>query len=570
MSYTAEQRKSKLLQKMKIERVEFKNFASYGNKVQSIDLTRDGSLTQIVGLNGAGKSTIADVIKFALYGKVDKKTLKDIPNRINKNAWVRVELVSNNKRIVVERGLEPSMISLTVDGVPFDKANAKVSPTDYLVDELLELPYYVFNNTSILSANDFKSFLRMTPKDKREIIYKVFGFTIINLMKDILNKQMKTMKEQLDTFIGSLGSLQGQLDNSYLQLEALNKKLLENSDEELKITKAELDKYVQVRDLHESKKSAFLTEERNFRITLSEYTSLVSKTRAELVEIKKKLNLYDNSKCPTCTGDLGTEFHLSLKQELQLELEKIDGKYQGYITSYNSMKEKEKELERDKAEFYSRDVKIRSKLETLNQAVKKLEASTSDTQAEYIQKIIDDCTAKIEENKKYRDNAESKVAWMKFMDTALGEQGIKQMAMRTITPSFNMEIFKMMQQMHLDYTVTFNEEFDATVCHLGEEISPATLSFGESKKVDFVILVSFIRLMKLKYPSMNLLFLDEIFASVDPDGIHSILEILSGVSKELGLNIFVISWTPLPHEVFDYKISIEKKDNFSNLAVEKV
>ena len=209
-------------------------------------------------------------------------------------------------------------------------------------------------------------------------------------------------------------------------------------------------------------------------------------------------------------------------------------------------------------------------METLRQRISKLESTGSDTQAEYIQKIIDDCSTKIEETKKYRDGAESRVSWMKFIDVALGDQGIKQMAMRTITPSFNMEIFKMMQQMHLDYMVTFNEEFDATVKHLGEEISPATLSFGESKKVDFVILVSFIRLMKLKYPSMNLMFLDEIFASVDPDGIHSILEILSAVSKELGLNIFVISWTPLPHEVFDYKIGIEKKDNFSNLTMEKV
>jgi hypothetical protein len=188
----------------------------------------------------------------------------------------------------------------------------------------------------------------MTPKDKREIIYKVFGFTIINLMKDILNKEMKEMKEKLDTFVGSLTSLQGQLDTSYLQLEALNKKLLENSDEELKISKAELDKYTEVRDLHESKKSAFLVEEREFRIALSEYTSLISKTRAELVEIKKKLNLYDNSQCPTCTGDLGTEFHQTLKHDLQAEMDRINGKYQGYLTSYESMKEKEKELEKDK------------------------------------------------------------------------------------------------------------------------------------------------------------------------------------------------------------------------------
>src|SRR3972149_2367794 len=152
---------------------------------------------------------------------------------------------------------------------------------------------------------------------------------------------MNSMKEKLDVFVGSLSSLQGQLDNSYSQLEALNKKLLENTDEELKTAKGELETYIKLTAHHEEKKNAFLTEEREFRIALSEYTSLVSKTRTELVEIKKKLDLYDNSKCPTCTGDLNTEFHLSLKHDLQEEFDKINVKYQGYIKSYEAQKEKE-------------------------------------------------------------------------------------------------------------------------------------------------------------------------------------------------------------------------------------
>ena len=64
---------------MKITKVEWRNFTSYGNKIQSLDLSGDPLLYQIVGENGAGKTSISQVIMFALYGKVEGKKLKDIP-----------------------------------------------------------------------------------------------------------------------------------------------------------------------------------------------------------------------------------------------------------------------------------------------------------------------------------------------------------------------------------------------------------------------------------------------------------------------------------------------------------
>ena len=43
---------------MKIKKVEFKNFASYGNRIQTIDFEEDKSnLFLVLGGNGAGKST---------------------------------------------------------------------------------------------------------------------------------------------------------------------------------------------------------------------------------------------------------------------------------------------------------------------------------------------------------------------------------------------------------------------------------------------------------------------------------------------------------------------------------
>jgi energy-coupling factor transporter ATP-binding protein EcfA2 len=127
-----------------------------------------------------------------------------------------------------------------------------------------------------------------------------------------------------------------------------------------------------------------------------------------------------------------------------------------------------------------------------------------------------------------------------------------------------------MLSLHLPYKVVFNEEFNAQIFHLGEEISCQTLSTGEMKKVDFAVLVAIIKLMKIRFSSVNILFLDEIFSSVDPDGVHTILSTLRKLSDDLHMNIFVINHAPMPTEIFDYKIEISKKNNFSDLIFEKI
>lgn len=68
---------------MKIQSIEFKNFASYGNKIQKIEFREDrAELFLTLGKNGHGKTTIANAIVYALYGKVEGVKLGDIPNRI--------------------------------------------------------------------------------------------------------------------------------------------------------------------------------------------------------------------------------------------------------------------------------------------------------------------------------------------------------------------------------------------------------------------------------------------------------------------------------------------------------
>jgi DNA repair exonuclease SbcCD ATPase subunit len=77
-------------------------------------------------------------------------------------------------------------------------------------------------------------------------------------------------------------------------------------------------------------------------------------------------------------------------------------------------------------------------------------------------------------------------------------------------------------------------------------------------------------MLKIRYPSLNILFLDEIFSSVDADGVYEIIKILNDVSKENRLNTWVINHTELPTELFDKRVEVVKEGGFSKLIIETI
>ena len=228
---------------MRILKIEWKNFSSYGNKKQVLEFPEEASLFQIVGENGAGKTSISQVIAFGLYGKVEGKKLGDIPNRINGHTWVKIEFENNGKIVTVERGLEPSLFTLHINGVLYDQAgNGNVQ--DYLSNDLIGIPYYVFNNTISLSINDFKSFIKMSPQDKRAIVDKIFGFHILNQMREVLKGESKKIKDDLVVIQGKISTIDNSISESNREMESLIEEIDKQSKEKIDDLNVLLSKFI--------------------------------------------------------------------------------------------------------------------------------------------------------------------------------------------------------------------------------------------------------------------------------------------------------------------------------------
>jgi DNA repair exonuclease SbcCD ATPase subunit len=554
---------------MKITKIEWRNFSSYGNRTQELNLGNDSSLFQVVGENGAGKTSISQVISFGLYGKVEGKKLKDIPNRINGNAWVRITLDHFGSSVIVERGLDPNLFRLFIDGKEFDQAGNRTLQ-DYLTDDILGIPYYVFNNTISLSINDFKSFIKMTPQDKRGIIDKIFGFHVLNQMREILKSETKKIKESLDTLTGKLISLEGSIKNSMDEMNNLINEIEEESLSLIEDLSSKISTFENLQNLHNQKLAEFRKGEHELNQKTRDTNSLLIESQSKLRDLERKLRLYDNNICPTCEGSLETDFHANMKSSMSTEKKSIEDKIEEIENSLGGLRALESSSASARNDLLEKGMKIKNKLDSIQKELKDLKTKKSDKQSQSLQRIIDSLSSDQEKTTSQKFKEEEKHNWLKTIDEILGEKGVKQMAIRTILPSLNSEILELLRRMNLSYQVVFDEEFNALIYHMGIEIPSQTLSTGEMKKVDFVVLVAIMKLMKLKFSSINLLFLDELFSSVDPDGVYSILSILKSTSSDLGLNIFVINHAPMPHEIFDWKLEVTKKNNFSSFALEKI
>jgi DNA repair exonuclease SbcCD ATPase subunit len=554
---------------MKIKKIEWRNVASYGNKVQKLELPENTGLIQVFGENGVGKSTISDVITFGLYGKLEGKKLKDIPNRSNKSAWMKIEFEQDGKIYEVERGLEPAHFQLSIDGKIYDQAG-KNNVQDYLSDDILKIPYYVFNNTISLSINDFKSFLKMSTADKKLIIDKIFGFYILNDMRDILKEESKNIKSSIDRLTGEIFATGRSISASQKELEELQKKIIENSGSEIEKTEDQLENYKNLLSLHTDRIKSFKTSESEINRAVTKAYEKYSDLASKIKEINSKINLYNQDKCPTCSSDLSTDFHKSIFDDLCRLKEKSDEDLKDLKKNYESSKKSQNDLVDVKNDLFSKGSKIENGIKTLKDKLKSLKTAKNNDEANSIRKLLNQANEDLTSFNQEKVTFEEKQSWVKTLDEVLSEKGVKQLAIKSILPSLNNEILNTLLSLHLPYKVVFNEEFNAQIFHLGEEISHGTLSTGEMKKVDFAVLIAVIKLMKIRFSSVNILFLDEIFSSVDPDGVHSILNTLRKLSDDLGMNIFVINHAPMPTEIFDYKIEIAKKNNFSDISFDKI
>lgn len=552
---------------MKFESIEFKNVFAYGEEVQRIDYSSDGKLILLKGQSGAGKSAILSLPILVLYGKLTKVTKSAIANRVNKHGWVRGTIIKSQHKYVIEREFSPNSLKIWKDDEEVDLFGTSAGE-DYIEKEIIEIPITTFTNMITISMKKFKSFLSLSPTERKGVVDEIFDVRIINMVFDQLKKDAKEIGASINGDNSTLFSLtstlnnannellkiqqnnatpeaQAQIEENKKKIEELNQQLLQYNDAAQKVSQKQ--------------------QENNTEITNK--SREVTENDMHIRTIREKINLYNQSKCPTCSSVFsGPEFD-NLKKQLNDVYEQKVEKKKVLESELNELREKSQKIveagQKVQNGMYQIRLNINSLLNDNNLIEQKVKMS-----AEYqaVQNIINQTNEQMNGVKKSIEEKTSKLLYLQKLQAVYSIDGVTKMIINNYLPLLNDEIAENLLLLGFPYTLKFDNSFRPVLKDVNFEISVETLSDGEQTRIDLVVLLSLYKLLKRKYSSINLLTIDEVVSSLDVENSAKVMQFLKVFAEENNINVFIVSHTNLDLDEFDEVIEVEKTNGFSRIC----
>jgi exonuclease SbcC len=567
---------------MLISEIGIRGFKSFGNNEQVLKLnTERGELILLVGNNGAGKSSLLDSFDYTLYGKTRGKkkrwsTLSTLPNRINGELLNRIKFISNSTEVEIKRGISPSILELWENGILNERAGK--SNIDEKIEEYIGVDLETFKSFISLSINDFKNFISLSNEEKQLLLDKLFNLEVINILNGILKDIAKNNKVRAASFDAEIRTL----DDSILSIKRSIDKAIERQKEEARLTaerekediQSEIDKLVEEMNSKKDDYKNLKDKIDKIKEKENELNEEIDKEKKQYINcqndiknVQRELDLYDSGKCPTCKTDFDSEHFSNLRialeekkrgfEDIKLEIEENIKKVKERQVKLKTLSESTTTAFNDLSyllKSYKSDI---DKLTQKKASQTAQPVSKSSVNVQEFQNTIVELEDKKTTSSDNVSICKEKELYYKEMNRIFGEDGVKKSIIAGIIKPINHFIAENIKKMSLPFEVRLDETFTAEIKQLGSVIEHDSLSTGEQKLTNISILISYLKLIRTKR-HINILFLDEVFSSVDIDNIQRILVLLKSFANEYNINIFVVHHAVLNQEMFDRILLIEK------------
>jgi len=568
---------------MLISELGIRGFKSYGNNEQILKLnTEKGELILLVGNNGAGKSSLLDSFDYTLYGKVRGRkkrwaTLSTLPNRINGELLNRIKFVSTGTEVEIKRGISPSVLELWENGVLNERAGK--SNIDEKIESYIGMDIETFKSFISMSINDFKNFISLSNEEKQLLLDKLFNLEVINILNTILKDIAKNNKVRAASFDAEIRTL----DDSISSIKKSIEKALERERQEAQLAlerekediQSEIDRITE--DMN-SKKDDYKTlkeklekikqKENELNEELDTEKKQYLNTQNDIKNVQREIDLYDSGKCPTCRTDFNSDHFSNLRIALVDKKTSFESIKTEIEENINKVKERQTKLkglsETTTNAFNDLNFLLRNYKSEIDKLQKKKETQqvpvnpTPSVNVQEFQNTIDELEEKKVVSTENITVCKEKELYYKELNRIFGEDGVKKSIIAGIIKPINHFISENIKKMMLPFDVKLDETFTAEIKQLGSPIEHDSLSTGETKKVNISILIAYLKLIRTKR-HINILFLDEVFSSIDIEGIDSILALLKSFANDYNINIFVVHHAILNQEMFDRILKINKE-----------
>jgi DNA repair exonuclease SbcCD ATPase subunit len=407
----------------------------------------------------------------------------------------------------------------------------------------------------------------MSPNDKRQIIDKIFSLEIINKVYELVKKDMRELGNAINISNSQVYSLEQTIKTSNAELEKLSTKNEDDNKDLLETLRTKMTKCKEIYDEQAGKYTELYNKYLELANSESQYLQMYRNQEHECNTTREKIKLFNEDKCPTCGTPFNGEEFDDLRKSLQNKLDGQEATLQTCLDSYNTVSKMKGDYATALNSLKINLDKIVAKQQELIIESKSIENAAAKTN-EYssIQRIINETTISKVQLERSVEEANKRMNYLTVLESMYSNDGIKQQMMQNYLPTLNEEIKNTLIALSFPYSLEFDNNFDPHLECLGEPIESQSLSTGEHKKVDLTVLCAILRMLKRKYPQINLVCLDETLSSLDYESSTDIITYLHEIASTMNLNIFIVSHTQLDENLFDVRIHIDKNSGFSDLT----
>jgi DNA repair exonuclease SbcCD ATPase subunit len=593
-----------------LQTLKWDNCFSYGsgNELQ----LNDNTVTQILGTNGMGKSSIPLIIEEALYNKNSKGIKKaDIPNRYVNNGYnISLSFTKDEDRYEITVNRKTS-IKVKLEKNGNDISSHTATNTYKTLQEVLGVDFKTFSQLVYQNTNASLQFLTATDANRKKFLIDLLHLEKYVELFEVFKSASKDVSSRSATIAGKLATVEKWLKDNKLSdtfiLPMLDLQIDTSEDE-----KALSSLMVEIENISEKNKKINTNNQykrlldqidmlaiRNSTVTqyesYDELQSELGSLQAVATGAQRTLKKLEQLKevCPTCKQPIDVSAEKAMiageKTKLLSAQEKIDGIKPRII----QIKENNAELERN--EKAGRDLEdllrsfdrslptfildqeqLEDQLQSVQSRIHDAKKQLAENAAENERRtklntriqVIEEQTAEfVEQQGEYdgklagNQKLESELDILKksFSTNGLLAYKIENLVgeLEELANEYLAELSD--GRFTLEFVVS-NDKLNVEITDNGNVVDILALSSGELARVNTATLIAIRKLMSsISKSKINILFLDEVTNVLDDQGREKLVEVL--LREDMNTYIVSHGWS---HPLLE-KIEVVKAGNISTL-----
>ena len=593
-----------------LKKLKWNNCFSYGAD-NELDLNAT-TVTQIIGTNGMGKSSIPLIIEEALFNKNSKGIKKaDIPNRYVNDGYsiyLAFEKDGSQYEITIDRKTNIK-VKLEKDGE--DISSHTATNTYKTIQEVIGLDFKTFAQLVYQSTTGSLQFLTATDTNRKKFLIDLLHLDEYVQLFEVFKQAAKESSSKITEINAQVATVENWLSSNKLEstdiLPLLDIEIDTEEDEKLFRSLS-----MEIENISEKNKKIFQNNEYKKllnKINLAEVEKIAATEKLSYDKYQKELGQLEaavagsqrmlaklqklGDHCPTCEQSVDSSFKQSLISEEESRVEDLEKQIQENNNEIEKIKRNNREFELkrqtqkewedlyrsidqslpavplDEEELSTRLADVSDRL---RQAKKRLATISTEnerrtrqnTKIEIIQSQTDGFLETLNKAKSLLAEKQELDSNLEILKKAFSTNGLLAYKIENLVKELEELTNQYLAELSdgrftLEFLVT-NDKLNVQITDNENIVDILALSSGELARVNTATLIAIRKLMSsISKSRINVLFLDEVINVLDETGREKLVEVLLGEP----LNTYIVShgWT---HPLLE-KVEVVKKGNVSRL-----